>query len=41
MENKEPRLNQKQVCNQLGVSDSTIKRYRDEIHMNRPHKRDT
>ena len=35
----EPRLTQKQICNQLGYSDSTIKRYRDDISMDSPYKR--
>ena len=35
----EPRLTQKQICNQLGCSDSTIKRYRDDISMKSPYKR--
>ena len=34
-----PRLNQKQICNQLGFSDSTIKRYRDDINMDSPYNR--
>ena len=33
----EPRLTQKQICNQLGCSDSTIKRYRDDISMDSPY----
>ena len=28
-----PRMTQKQICNQLGTSDSTIKRYRNDINM--------
>ena len=35
----EPRLTQKQICNQLGYSDSTIQRYRDDISMDSPYKR--
>ena len=35
----EPKLTQKQICNQLGFSDSTIKRYRDDISMDSPYKR--
>ena len=35
----EPRLTQKQICNQLGYSDSTIKRYRDDISMDSPFQR--
>ena len=34
-----PRLTQKQICNQLGFSDSTIKRYRDDINMDSPYNR--
>ena len=34
-----PRLTQKQICNQLGFSDSTIKRYRDDINMVSPYNR--
>ena len=34
-----PRMTQKQICNQLGFSDSTIKRYRDDIKMNSPYNR--
>ena len=34
-----PRLTQKQICKQLGFSDSTIKRYRDDIKMDSPHRR--
>ena len=34
-----PRLTQKQICKQLGFSDSTIKRYRDDIKMDSPYKR--
>ena len=28
-----PRMTQTQICNQLGTSDSTIKRYRNDINM--------
>ena len=35
----EPRLTQKHICNQLRLSDSTIKRYRDDISMDSPYKR--
>ena len=28
-----PRLSQKEICNQLGVTDRTIRRYRDDIKM--------
>ena len=34
-----PRLTQKQICKQLGFSDSTIKRYRDDIKMDSPYRR--
>ena len=35
----EPKLTQKQILKQLGYSDSTIKRYRDDINMDSPYKR--
>ena len=35
----EPRLTQKQISNQLGYSYSTYKRYRDDISMDNPYKR--
>ena len=35
----EPRLTQKQNCNHLGYSDSTIKRFRDDNQMDSPNKR--
>ena len=34
-----PRMTQKQICNQLGTSDSTIKRYRNDITMDSPYNR--
>ena len=34
-----PRLTQKEICKQLGFSDSTIKRYRDDIKMDSPYRR--
>ena len=34
-----PRLTQKQICNHLGFSDSTIRRYRDDINMDSPYNR--
>ena len=34
-----PKLTQKQICKQLGFSDSTIKRYRDDIKMDSPSRR--
>ena len=39
IKSSEPKLTQKQVCNQLGYSDSTFKRYRDDISMDSPHNR--
>ena len=36
-----PRMTQNQICKQLGTSDSTIKRYRDDISMDKPYKRNT
>ena len=36
-----PRLTQKQICKQLGFSDSTIKRYRVDIKMDSPYRRNT
>ena len=34
-----PKMTQKQICNQLGTSDSTIKRYRNDIIMDSPYNR--
>ena len=34
-----PRMTQKQICNQLGFSDSTIKRYRNDNNMDNPYNR--
>ena len=34
-----PKLTQRQICNQLSYSDSTIKRYRDGFSMDSPYKR--
>ena len=34
-----PRITQKQICSQLGTSDSTIKRYRNDINMDSPYNR--
>ena len=34
-----PKMTQKQICNHLGFSDSTIKRYRDDIKMHSPYNR--
>ena len=39
IESNEPGLTQKQICNQLGYSDSTIERYRDDISMDSPCNR--
>ena len=36
-----PKLTQKQICKQLGFSDSTIRRYRDDIKMDSPYRRNT
>ena len=33
MKKNERRLTQKKICNQLGFSDSTIRRYRDDNNM--------
>ena len=35
----ELKITQKQISKQLEFSDSTIKRYRDDIYMNSPYKR--
>ena len=35
----EPRLTQKEIPKQVGYSDSTIKRYRDDINMDKPYNR--
>ena len=34
-----PQMTQSQLCKQLGESDSTIKRYRDDIQMDSPYNR--
>ena len=34
---KKPRMTQSQICKQLGTSDSTIKRYRNDIQMDSPY----
>ena len=39
IKSNEPKLTQKQVCKQLCYSDSTIKRYRDDISVDSPYKR--
>ena len=33
-----PKLTQKEICNQLGFSDRVIRRYRDDIKMNSPYR---
>ena len=33
-----PRLTQKEICNQLGCTDRTIRRYRDDIKMDSPYR---
>ena len=35
---KNPKLTQKEICNQLGVTDRTIRRYTDDIKMNSPYR---
>ena len=35
----DPKLTQKQISKQLGYSDSTFKRYRDDLNMNSPYNR--
>ena len=35
----EPRLTQKQIANQLRISDSTTKRYREDTQMDSPYNR--
>ena len=39
IKSNEHRLTQKEICNQLGFSDSTTKRYRDDILMDSPYNR--
>ena len=39
IKSNEPRLTPKQTSKQLGYSDSTIKRYRDDINMDCPYNR--
>ena len=34
----DPKLTQKEICNQLGFTDRTIRRYRDDIKMDSPHR---
>ena len=33
-----PKLTQKEICNQLGFTDRTIKQYRDDIKMDSPYR---
>ena len=33
-----PKLTQKEICNQLGFSDRAIRRYRDDIKMDSPYR---
>ena len=33
-----PKLTQKQICNQLGFTDRTLRRYRDDIKMDSPYR---
>ena len=33
-----PKLTQKEICNQLGFIDRTIRRYRDDIKMDSPYR---
>ena len=33
-----PKLNQKEICNQLGFTDRTIRRFRDDFKMDSPYK---
>ena len=33
-----PKLTQKEICNQLGLTDRTIRRYRDDIKMDSPYR---
>ena len=39
IKSNEPRLTQKQICNQLGFSDNNTKRYRDDISMDSPYEK--
>jgi len=38
IKSNEPKLTKKQMSKQLGYSDSTIKRYRDDIQIDRRYK---
>ena len=35
----DPKMTQKEICKELGTSDGTIKRYRDDIKMDSPYNR--
>ena len=35
---KNPKLTQKEICNHLGFTDRTIRRYRDDIKMDSPYR---
>ena len=39
MKTDEHKLTPKEICNQLGFSDSTIKRYRDDNNIDSPYER--
>ena len=40
MKSNNPKLTQKQICKELGFSDSTVKRYRNDIKMASPYRID-
>ena len=40
MKSNNPKLTQKQICKELGFSDSTVKRYRNDIKMPSPYRID-
>ena len=39
IKSNEPKITQKEISKQLGFSDGTIKRYRDDINMDSPYNR--
>ena len=39
MKRNEPKLTQKEISKHLGFSDSTIKRYRDDVNMDSPYNK--
>ena len=41
IKSNEPKLTQKQICNQLGNSDITIKRFREDIQLDSLYKKNT